>query len=85
MLDKDILNHVAPDAVIQASLAQLDQTSHEEREVQAVAFAVTLLAYASRHGMEIGDVFTVANNLLHSKHGSERHYRALYDYMRHEL
>jgi len=85
MLNKDILNHVAPASVIQASLTQLDQTSHEEREVQAVAFAVTLLAYAARHGMEIGDVFTVANNLMHSKHGSERHYCALRDYMRYEL
>jgi len=84
-INKDILNNLGSHDVIQASLQQLDRTSHYQPEIQAVAFGVTMLAYATRHGVDVGDVFTVANNILHSKHGQEAHYRALYDYMRHEL
>jgi len=84
-IDRDILNNLAPYDVIQASLQQLDRTSGRGKEVQAAAFGVTMLAYAARHGIDVGDVFMVANNILHSRHGGEAHYRALREYMRHEL
>jgi len=85
LIDKDILNNLAPYEVIQASLQQLDRTSDRGKEVQAAAFGVTMLAYAARHGIDVGDAFTVANNILHSKEGQEAHYQALREYMRHEL
>jgi len=84
-IDTDILNNVSSYDVIQASLQQLDRTSDRGREVQAAAFGVTMLAYARRHGLDVGQAFTVANNILHSNEGREAHYRALHDYMRHEL
>jgi len=85
-INKDILNNVDPHEVIQASLSQLRQTDTTAKEVQAASIAVTLLAYVARHGLDVGAVFTVANNILHSKHGQrEKHFQALRDYMRFEL
>jgi|GEM_PF-3468853 len=84
-INSDTLNHVSSHEVIQAALQQLDRTSGRGKEVQAVAFGVTMLVYARRYGIDVGQIFTVANNILHSKEGQEAHYQALREYMRHEL
>jgi len=85
IINRDFMNSLNPEDVIQASLQQLEKTQYEKPELQSVAFAVTLLAYCRRHSIETGDAFTVANNILHSKQARESSYQALANYMQHEL
>jgi len=84
-INRDRLNNLNPDDVIQASLKQISETQYEKPEIQSTAFAVTLMAFCRRHHVDVGDAFTIANNILHSKCGQSNHYRALADYMKHEL
>lgn len=84
-MNTDRLNHVAPKAVAQGALDMLDRISDENPETQGAALAVTLLAYARRRGIDVGDLFTVANNVLHSKHQETQSFQALHLYMQHEI
>ncbi|AMD61418.1 hypothetical protein V6R85_02385 [Agrobacterium sp. CCNWLW32] len=85
-MNRDRLNHLPPKPVAIAALNFLDSVSDHNKETQAVALAVTLLAYAKRNMIDVGDVFTVANNLLHA-HQDEKdpNMVALQLYVRHEL
>ncbi len=85
MIDKDKLNHLGPKAVAVAALGMLDTVSDHDKEVQATALALTLLAYVRRHGIDVGDVFTVANNILADPRVNEGELRALHLYVTHEL
>ncbi|QOV06091.1 hypothetical protein CPT_Pasto_017 [Rhizobium phage Pasto] len=85
MIDKDALNSVNPEVVSLEALNLLDAVSDHQKEVQAVALAITLLAYCRRHGTDPGDIFTVANNVLASKHVETPNFIALKTYIRHEL
>lgn len=84
-MDRDRMNHLDPGTVAIAALNNLDRVSDNDKEVQAVALAVTLLAYSRRHGADTGDLFTVANNMLASKHVKHPSFEALRLYVRHEL
>jgi len=84
-INYDRLNNLNPSDVIQTSLQQVSETQFENQELQSVSFAVTLMMFCKRHSIDVGDAFTVANNILASRHGQEQHYRALADYMRYEL
>lgn len=84
-MDRDRMNHLDPGAVAVEALNLLDRVSDRGKELQAVALAVTLLAYSRRHGVDPGDLFTVANNMLASKHVKHPSFEALRLYVRHEL
>lgn len=83
-MDRDRMNHLDPGTVAIAALNNLDRLSDHDKEVQAVALAATMLAYARRHGADPGDLFTVANNVLASKHVRHPSFEALRLYIRHE-
>ena len=84
-MNRDKMNHLDPGKVAIEALNQLDRVSDHDKETQAVSLAVTLLAYAKRHGIDVGDLFTVANNILYSKHSDHPSYVALRLYLKHEL
>jgi len=79
------MNHLDPGPVAIAALNFLDSVSDHDKETQAVALAVTMLAYARRHGIDVGDVFPVANNILHRQHDKNPSLIALQNYVLHEL
>jgi hypothetical protein len=84
-MNRDKMNSLDPATVSVEALNLLDCVSDSEKEVQAVALAVTLLAYARRHCVEVGDVFVVANNMLADQQTKSPHFIALQNYIRHEL
>lgn len=84
-MDRDKMNHLDPGLVAQQALTQLDRVSDHDKEVQAVSLAVTLLAYCRRHNVDPGDLFTVANNMMASKHVKHPSFLALQMYVENEL
>lgn len=84
-MNRDKLNHLPPKPVAVAALNFLDTVSDHNKETQAVALAATMLAYAKRHSIDVGDVFTVANNILHDQHEKDESLIALQLYVKHEL
>lgn len=84
-MDRDKMNHLSPRVVAISALNFLDTVSDHDKETQAAALAVTLLAYVKRHGIDVGDVFTVGNNILHDQHTKDESLIALQLYVRHEL
>jgi hypothetical protein len=84
-MNRDKLNHLPPKPVALAALNFLDSVSDHNKETQAVALGVTLLAYVKRHNIDVGDVFTVANNILHDQEEKDQSMIALQLYVRHEL
>lgn len=84
-MNRDKLNHLPPKPVAIAALNFLDSVSDHNKETQAVALGVTLLAYVKRHSIDVGDVFTVANNILHDQEEKDQSMIALQLYVRHEL
>lgn len=84
-MNHDKLTAVAPKAVALGALDILDRISDENPETQGVALAATVLAYARRRGIDVGDLFTVANNVIHSKHQEDESFQALKLYMLHEV
>lgn len=83
-MNKDKLNHVAPEQVARVALNFLDLLSDHDKEVQGAAIATTTLAYAKHHGIDVGDLFSVGNNILHSKHVNSPHIEAMQNYVRFE-
>lgn len=85
-MNRDLLHSLSPQTVGQASLKQLKETDTSPKEIQAVAFAITLLSYCRKKRIEVGDVFTVANNILYSKEAEQAPaLRALHNYMQFEF
>lgn len=84
-MDRDRLNSVDPNRVAQASLDILDKVSDLDAEVQPAAVAMTLIAFARRTGADVGDLFTVARNILGSKMADGPSFRAIHAYMQHEV
>ena len=84
-MNRDQLNHVDPEAVAQAALNMLDKVSDLNPEVQPAAVAMTLIAFARRNGVEVGHLFTVANNILGSNHADGPSFNAIKLYMQHEV
>lgn len=85
MIDRDALNHTRPERAAQSALRILDHVSDHEPELQPVALAMALIAFSRRTGNEVGHMFTVANNILGSKHSDGPAFRALALYMQHEI
>lgn len=85
MINRDLMNSASPEAIAQATLGVIDKASDLNPEVQGPALAMGLLAYARRLGVDVGDFFTVANNVLHSKAVSTPTFNALQLYMQHEV
>lgn len=82
-MDRDRLNSVPAWEVAGAALNVLDRLSDHDKETQGAALALTALAYARRHGMDVGDLFTVANNIMHSTEaGRTNAITALHNYVR---
>jgi hypothetical protein len=84
-LNRDKLNHVNPERVAQASLSILDKVTDLDAEVQPAAVAMTLIAFARRVGVDVGDLFTVARNILGSKDAEGPSFTAIQLYMKHEV
>lgn len=84
-MNRDRLNHLNPDAVAQASLDILDRVTDLNPELQPAAVAMSLIAFARRKGVDVGDLFTVANNILGSKHVEGPSFQAIQLYMKHEI
>lgn len=84
-MNRDKMNHLPPGPVGVAALNFLDGVSDHNKETQAVALGVTMLAYVKRHGIDVGDVFTVANNILADQDTKTPSLIALQNYVRHEL
>lgn len=84
-MNRDKLNHLNADRVAQASLDMLDKVSDLDPEVQPAAVAMTLIAFARRTGSDVGDLFSVARNMLGSKDADGPAFRAIHLYMQHEI
>jgi hypothetical protein len=85
VIDRDKMNHANPDAVAQSALAMLDTVSDHAPELQPVAFATAMVAFVKRTGHDMNHLFTVANNILHSKGAEGPAHRAIHLYMQHEI
>lgn len=84
-MNRDALINTSPEAVAQATLAAIDRASDLAPHVQGPALAMALIAYAKRLSLDVGDLFTVANNILHSKANNTPTFAALHLYMEHEV
>lgn len=84
-MNRDKLNHIDPERVAQAALDILDKVTDLDAEVQPAAVAMTLIAFARRKGVDVGDLFTVANNILGSNHADGPSFTAIQLYMKHEV
>lgn len=84
-MNRDTLNQLNPEATAQAALNMLDKVSDLDAELQPAAVAMTLIAFARRKGVDVGDLFQVANNILGSNHADGPSFRALKLYMQHEV
>lgn len=69
----------------QGALKILSEIDDKQKETQAVALGLTLLAYSHRHNVPIGDIFTVANNMLGSNQIKSASFDALQAYIQYEL
>lgn len=79
------MNNMSPEVACQGALQILSNVDTENKETQAIALGLTLLAYSRRHGVAIDDVFTVANNMLHSNEVKTPSHEALQNYITYEL
>lgn len=84
-MNKDKLNSVCPEDVASAVLKQVDSSSDFSKEIQAISFAVTLIVFCRKCNIDVGDVFTIANNILFSKHKENKGLKALESYMQNEF
>ncbi|MCT6870731.1 MAG: hypothetical protein M3Z70_02680 [Bartonella sp.] len=83
-MNVDEINNMSPDRAAAGALKILSQIDCEDKETQAMALAITLLSYTRRHSIEIGQVFTAANNMLYSCN-KEPPVIALQNYVANEL
>jgi len=84
-MNRDKLNHIGPEETAQAALDVLDRVNDLNPEVQPAAVAMVLIAFARRTGTDVGDLFTVANNILGSNWADGPAFRAIHLYMKHEI
>lgn len=84
-MNRDALIQTSPEAVIHAALGAIDRASDLQPHVQGPALAMALIAYAKRLSLDVGDLFTVANNILHSKADDTPAFEAMRLYMKHEV
>lgn len=83
-MDTDFINNMSPERAAAGALKILSHIDCEDKETQAMALAITLLSYTRRHSIEIGQVFTAANNMLYSCN-KEPPVIALQNYVANEL
>lgn len=83
-MNRDKLTNLDAGVVGLSTLDLLDRLSDSGKEYQGVALAAALLAYAKRHALDVGDLFTVANNMLHSKEVGTPTFIAMQNYIKHE-
>lgn len=77
--------NMSPESACQGALKMLDVIDTQNKETQLIALGLTLLAYCRRHRVDVGDIFTVANNMLHSATIQSTSHEALQNYITYEL
>lgn len=85
ILDRDRLNHTAPERAAQSALRVIDHVSDHEPELQPVGLCIALIAYVRRTGNDLESLFSVSKNILASKDADGPAFRALDLYMRNEV
>jgi hypothetical protein len=74
-----------PSQVAQASMACLDRMQMFRPGVQILASGVTFLEVCMRFGVAPQEALVYVNNLIRSQDGNLPEFRALRDYIKHEL
>jgi hypothetical protein len=78
--------NASPAEVSQAAVAVINVVQESQAHVQAHAVAIAFLIMCDRYRIEPQTVFTIVKNLMASAEaGHSKEYRALIDYVTHEL
>lgn len=88
MINLDGLNNAPPKEVALASFKLVDAIQFEQPHIQVAAAAAFLLAICERHMTEPSRVVGVVRNMFNDTRyeaGRAEHFRALRDYVKHEI
>lgn len=84
-MNRDLINNMQPEAALKGALRMLGTVDTENKETQAVALGLVLLAYSRKHRVSIDSIFSVANNMLYSNEILSPSHTALQNYITYEL
>lgn len=84
-LNRDTLNHIPVNVAAVDAMAVIDRIQDWPRERQMLAVTSVFKLLAERFGVNSGDIFTVADNVMNHADGKRVEFDAIAAYLRSEL
>lgn len=83
--NRDLFGCASPREVGKASMAVVDELQAFPPEVQMAGACATFILLAEAAGVPVADAFTTVKNIMNHADGKRPEFKAVADYIKHEL